>query len=85
MYRYRTFVRMLYALLPLKSRYGTVHFSCSIQFFVTVKSDQDPDPDGTALVLATWIRIQIRIETNADPQHWLINPAINYVINCVIS
>ncbi len=50
------------------------------QYFVTLKSDQDQDPDVYALVWRpgigsllrqkkTWIRIHI--ETNGYPQHWL--------------
>ncbi len=46
------------------SRYpGTVYFLCQeIKFLVTAKADQDPDPH--------WFRI--RIENNADPQHWFL-------------
>jgi hypothetical protein len=52
-------------------------YHVKIQLFVTLKSDQNPDPIGSALVFAPririWIRIEInswiriRIETNADP------------------
>jgi hypothetical protein len=35
-----------------------VHFSCKFQLFVTLKSDQDPNPHA----LAPWIRIEIRNE-----------------------
>jgi hypothetical protein len=58
-------------------------FHVNIQLFVTLMSDQDPDPHGSALILfgcASWNRIRIRIEikswirirneTNADPHHW---------------
>jgi hypothetical protein len=56
-----------------------------IQLFVSIMSDQGPDPDlqGDPVALASWIRIRIRIrieikidgiristETNADPQYW---------------
>jgi hypothetical protein len=48
------------------------------QLFVTLKSDRDPNPHGIRTSLAPWIRIlieikswiRVRIETNADPQHW---------------
>ncbi len=53
-------------------------FHVKIELFVTLKSDHDPDPDP---FLAPWTRIrihieikswiQIRIQTNADPQNCL--------------
>ncbi len=38
--------------------------------FRDTQSDQDPDPDGSAMVLATWIRI--RNETYAYPKHYCL-------------
>jgi hypothetical protein len=54
-------------------------FHVKMPLFVTAESEQDPDPHGSASVLAPWIRIRIevkswirirnRVENNADPQH----------------
>jgi hypothetical protein len=38
----------------------------------------DPDPDRIGC-----IRIRIRIETNADPQHWMLNPFLKRAFNWV--
>jgi hypothetical protein len=40
---------------------------CSIKFTVLIFSAADPDPLGSAFILVSWIRIQIRIR-NADPE-----------------
>jgi hypothetical protein len=56
------------------------YFSCENSTFLPFKSDQDPDPHGSALVWLPgsgsgfalrkdiWIRIRIHIEIKADPQ-----------------
>jgi hypothetical protein len=55
-------------------------FHVKIQLFVTAESDQDPDSHEMRIGLAPRFGIRIcmeikswiwiRIETNADPQHW---------------
>ncbi len=67
-------------------------FHVKIQLVVTFNSDQDPDANGSALVwlpgsesalrLIAGVRILIRIETNADTQHWFLD--ISLVIRKVI-
>ncbi len=65
------------------SYYGTYIkniFHVKIQLFVTETSDHDLDPDPHRLApwirIRIWIRIEvkswiwIRIETNADPEHY---------------
>jgi hypothetical protein len=58
-------------------QYYLLGFSCKNSIF----SDQDPDPDGSALVCSgfrirdhievkIWTMIPIRTETHTDPQHW---------------
>jgi hypothetical protein len=53
------------------------------------KFDQDPDPEdphGPRIGLASWIRIytevksriQIRNDTNADPQQWFFSNSVAY-------
>jgi hypothetical protein len=58
---------------------------------VTLKSDQDQDPHGIRIGLASWIQIwtrieikswiRIRIEAKADPQHHKITRAEGYHLN----
>jgi hypothetical protein len=60
---------MFYDLLP-SYRY----FLLKMHIFVLANSDQDPDPRWSgsririSIEIKSWIRI--RIETNADTQHW---------------
>jgi hypothetical protein len=58
-------------------RYNAHIFHVKILLFAKAKSDLNPDPHRSALVLTPWIRIRIpqkvesgiRSETNADPHH----------------
>jgi hypothetical protein len=58
---------------------------------MTAKSDQDLDPNKSALFLAyliwirnevkSWIQNQIRNKTNEDPQHWVFKGSRRLLTN----